>query len=109
MTNEEIVYAFTGDPTDRYAIDAVIKGWIGNMCYVSAVPEQEDDFIEIGVYTEEIITDSVRGEPQVRFQKHDNVFRAYYRNGDFGRNIVFPSLSEIDRQISSFLARSREF
>ena len=108
MANEEIAYAFAGDPTDRYAIDAIIKGWIGNMCYVSAVPEHEDDFIEIGVYTDEIITDSVREEPQVRFLKHDNVFRAYYRNGDFGRNIVFPSLSEIDRQISSFMVRSRE-
>ncbi|MDR3282678.1 MAG: hypothetical protein LBS92_03610 [Candidatus Methanoplasma sp.] len=108
MTNEELAYPFRGDLADSRAVDELVKGRIGSMCYVSSMPDDKEGFIGIGLYTDEVVMDSVDSVPRVHFLKHDNVFRAYFREGSIGNTVVFPPIAEIDVRIAAYLDGNRD-
>lgn len=103
---DELAYSFGHDASDLRAVDAFIKSKLGSMCFVSTMPEHKDDMIGIGIYTDEVIVDSTMERPRVRFVSHDDIFRAYYRDGNLGKMMVFPTLSEIDKKVSSYFESS---
>lgn len=109
MSNEQdIVWKYDQDMSDILAVDSAVKRRIGNMCYVSSLPADRDGFIEIGIFTDELIMDSREERPKIRLVNHDNVFRAYFENQNTGTIIVFPNRNEIHNNVKKYMSRSTE-
>ena len=99
------VFSYTGDPLDPCGFNELVKRKIGCMCYVSKMAENIDDYVEIGILREEVVRDDYAGTFDIYLRGYDNVFKAYYEDGKFGRNVVFPSSKEVHDMFSNKMNR----
>lgn len=103
--NSDRVFSYTGDPLDPYRFNELVKRKIGCMCYVSKMAENVDDYVEIGILREEVVGDDYTGTFNIYLRDYDNVFKAYYEDGQYGRNVVFPSSKEVRDMFSAKMNR----
>ena len=94
----ERVFQYTGDPLSLNDLNAFVKKKIGNLCFVSSIPDSTDDFVGIGIIREEITVDDLTGKIRIRLHDYSDVFKAYFFDGDFGLQLVFPSSSDVHDQ-----------
>lgn len=98
-----IPYFTSKDPLDRDLFDEFVKRNLGNVCYVSSMPEDLDGYVGIGIIRNEVTQDEATGRVRNRMVCYDNVFRAYFDQGDRGLNAVFPSVKTIERMFAERL------
>lgn len=107
MTNE-IRIPYSGETDCLENLNTVVRRRIGDMCFVSGIPDERTDAIRVGIYSDEIISDSVSDDIRVRFVRRDNVFQGYFEEGDFGKILVFPDRDYIKKNIEKQKIRSIE-
>ena len=96
---EERVFQYSGNPIDFNDLNVFVKRKIGNMCFVSSIPKSKDDFVGIGIIREEITVDDLTGKIKIWMHDYPNVFKAYYSEGNYGLQIVFPSSDEVHNKL----------
>lgn len=105
--NESICIQYPGDINSMELLNSTIRRRIGDMCFVSDV-SSETDAVKIGIYADEIVTDSVSDEVRVKFIRRENVFQGYFEDGDFGKVLILPSRDEMKESIKKQKLRSIE-
>ena len=106
--NEFIRIQYSGDTGSAELLNSVVRRRIGDMCFVSGVPNELTDAVKIGIYSDEVITDSVSDRVRIKFIKRENVFQGYFEDGDFGKVLVLPNRDEIKNSIKKQKLRSIE-
>jgi hypothetical protein len=85
-----------------------VKRFIGNLCYVSRMPEGLDGQICIGVWDDEVVIDSITNAPRLHVIGQPDLFRGYFEETDSGLNVVFPSRLEMAEDINRSRKRVTE-
>lgn len=102
-TEQTISYTLSKDPLDKDMFDEFVKRYIGSVCYVSSMPEDIDGYVSIGIVRNEITRDEATDRIHSRFVCYDDVFKAYFDQGDRGLNAVFPNVKTIEKSFKDLL------
>ena len=102
---DERVFDYYGDPLDLEHLNGFIKRKLGNLCFVSSAPTDIDDFIGVGLIREEIIKDDLDQDIKVVMHDYEDVFKAYYDEGESGLKLIAPSSKIVHEKITERLDR----
>ncbi len=89
------MFLYQGNPSDLDYLNGFIKRMVGNYCYVSSVPRNKDDFVGIGLVREEVVKDEYEDSVKLFLRDYNDVYKAYFLEGDFGLQLVLPSSEEV--------------
>ncbi len=107
MTNkgDERVFSYNGDLSDREYLNGFIKRKLGNLCYVSSCPRDEDDFVGIGLVREEMIKEDLDQSVKIILHDYADVFKAYFIDTESGLKLVAPSSKIVHEKMMDRLDR----
>jgi len=104
----EMRYSFKGDYSSVEDLNFFVKRFVGNLCYVSRMPESKESQVCIGVWDDEIVIDSVTNSPRLHVIGLPDLFRGYFEETNKGLNLVLPSRGEITESINKSKKRITE-
>jgi len=89
-------------------LNTFVRSHVGNLCYVSRMPEDLDDHIVIGVWSDEVVVDSVTNSPRLHIIPQPDLFRGFFEKTERGLVAVFPGRDQIADQINASRSKVTE-
>ncbi len=105
----ELRYVFRGDISDPQNMNEFVRYHLGNMCYISKMPESLDSHIIVGTWDDEIVVDSVSNNPRLHIVPKPDIFRGYFQETEQGVTVaVFPSREDISKEMNASRSKVTE-